>query len=180
VAICLAGRRIGRLSLTQEGWKPIRDQQAAALCQHHWSVDWVRFSNKCCWPDRAEPREPDGGPGWQSFRRTLGPRQDAEPGRKFASRGDQAKAAGRERDLPVSPGWEVCPHPAIASSSNSLIQTAGSSDGRSAPHATAVWAGSNCQELARPVSAVAAGLFVISARTARPAYPLCCSAARRG
>jgi hypothetical protein len=32
-----------------------------------------------------------------------------------------------------------------------LIPTAGSSDGRSAPHATAVWAGSICQELARPV-----------------------------
>ena len=32
-----------------------------------------------------------------------------------------------------------------------LIPAAGSSDGRSAPHATAVWAGSICQELARPV-----------------------------
>jgi PST family polysaccharide transporter len=32
-----------------------------------------------------------------------------------------------------------------------VIPTAGSSDGRSAPHATAVWAGSICQELARPV-----------------------------
>jgi hypothetical protein len=32
-----------------------------------------------------------------------------------------------------------------------LIPTAGSSDGRSAPHVTAVWAGSICQELARPV-----------------------------
>jgi hypothetical protein len=32
-----------------------------------------------------------------------------------------------------------------------LIPAVGSSDGRSAPHATAVWAGSICQELARPV-----------------------------
>ncbi len=32
-----------------------------------------------------------------------------------------------------------------------LIPAVGCSDGRSAPHATAVWAGSICQELARPV-----------------------------
>jgi hypothetical protein len=34
-----------------------------------------------------------------------------------------------------------------------LLPAVGSSDGRSAPHATAVWAGSICQELARPVLA---------------------------
>ncbi len=65
---------------------------------------------------------------------------------------------GRGLDLPVRTAVKTAIIPAVASS-----------DGRSAPHATAVWAGSICQELARPVLGRQAG--ETGAATGRPLLP---------